>query len=234
MRTTALLCCFVLLCVISNAQQGIGDKHVVLTGIAEQTFDPEYIELSISNRETQRSGSEKYAVAEGERELRSVLSRFGMDSSQLRVDRFNTGNHYSIMSGNKFNISKSYLLTINDLSRYEDIVLAIANAGFKSTSIERLGVYDLDRKEQMVISSALAAGKAKAAGILPFLDGRKLRLTGVEELPNNHRADQDDLESKRGRGQGISIGGGRSEPPANMLLSKFLIRKAFQLRFAIE
>lgn len=209
-------------------------KGVVVTGIAEGLYEPDYIIITISNSEVQKAGRNN----RNERELVDVLLQQKVDTALLTVERFNLGGYSSFLfQSGKYSVGKIYHLRIDDLSRYEEIVDAIADAGFRNIRLTSLGLAKREEREQQVLLAAIAAGKAKAAAINAVLDGRRLRLTGIEELPNNFRAEESSQWSGiLGRG-GIGVAGGLndSQPSLrNMALGKVLLRKGVLMSYGME
>jgi len=217
---------------------GAQGGDVVVAGIAEMAYEPDYLIVILQNRESQKSGSDRNSTARKERALIETLKGLGIDTNLLSVRRFNVSEYYSMFKVDRFGVDKTYSLRIDDLAHYEDIIMAISKTGFDYSWISRLGVNDEVRKEAQVITAAINAGKAKVgiieASTEASLGGRRLVLSGIEEMPNNFRHDQDSRSDNSNRVQGLSIGGGSYSSPVNLSLDKVIIRKAFLMKYSMR
>jgi uncharacterized protein YggE len=217
------------------------ESGIVVTGIAETAYEPDYLIVVLQNRENQKLSSDRSSTARRERALTETLKGLGIDTNLLSVHRFNVSEYSSYFKVEKLGVDKTYSLRIDDLVHYEDIIMAIAKTGFDYCWISRLGLNDVAGKEAEVTTAAISSGKSKAkiieaawnGGKEAALLGARLSLTGIEEMPNNFRHDQNSRGDK-GTNDGLSIGGGRYQAPANLNLDKIVIRKAFQMRYSLR
>ena len=235
--------CLVLLTFTAAAQTSEPkEAGVVVTGIAEMAYEPDYLIVVLQNRESQKSGSDRNSTARKERALIETLKGLGIDTNMLSVRRFSVSEYFSYFKVDRLGVDKTYSLRIDDLAHYEDIIMAISQTGFDYNWIARLGVNNEAGKEAEVITAAINSGKYKAAiaeaamhgGKEARLIGGNLVLIGTEEMQNNFRYDQNSRSGSGSREQGLSIGGGRSSSPVNLGLDKVIIRKAFLMRYAIR
>jgi len=153
--------------------------YIKVTGHAEKQYEPTYVDVYINLAEKEKVNNNN-SVADKERDLLNALKSFGVPAEKLRVQRLNTGEAYS-MFGSKYYINKSYTLRIDDLNRYEDIILGLVDKGFKNIYISEIGMTDKEKKADDVMAAAVKNGISKA-GIIATAAGIKTpKLLSIDE-----------------------------------------------------
>jgi len=153
--------------------------HIKVTGHAEQNFEPTYVDVQIMLTDKEKVNNEN-AVAKKEEELMAFLKANGIPESKLRVQRINTSEAYS-MFGSKYYINKNYTLRIEDLKRYESIIIGLVERGFKNLFISEIGIADREQKTDEVMAAAVRNGANKANIIANAAGVKNLHLLSVDE-----------------------------------------------------
>ena len=165
---------------VTTAQDKPAEKrHIKVTGHAEQNFEPTYVDVQIMLNDKEKINNEN-AVAKKEEELMSFLKENGIPESKLRVQRINTSEAYS-MFGSKYYINKNYTLRIENLKRYESIIIGLVERGFKNIYISEIGITDREQKADEVMAAAVRNGTNKANIIANAANVKNLRLLSVDE-----------------------------------------------------
>lgn len=166
------------LCTIAQEKQ-TEKRHIKVMGHAEQNFEPGYVDVQINLNDKEKINNEN-AVAKKEEELIAFLKANGIPESKLRVQRINTSEAYS-MFGSKYYINKNYTLRIEDLKKYESIIIGLVERGFKNLYISEIGITDREQKADEVMAAAVKNGTNKANIIAAAANVKNLRLLSVDE-----------------------------------------------------
>lgn len=154
-------------------------RHIKVNGHAEKFFEPTYVDVQIMLNDKEKVNSEN-DVAKKEKALMDFLREHNIPESKLRVQRINTSEAYS-MFGSKYYINKNYTLRIEDLKKYETIILGLVGNGFKNLVISEIGLADRDEKTDEVMAEAVKNGMNKANIIAGAAHVKNIRLLSVDE-----------------------------------------------------
>lgn len=173
---------------ISFAQAQVQDKKAVkyirVTGHAEQYYEPTYVDIQINMAEKEKVNSSNY-VAEREKDLLNILKEYNIDPSKLRVQQFNTGEAYS-MFGSKYMVNKNYTLRIEDLTKYESVIVRLAEKDFKNLYVGEYGIADKNKRMEELMAEAVKNGTSKANIIAGAAGIKNMHILSVDET--NERA----------------------------------------------
>jgi uncharacterized protein len=154
-------------------------RHIKVTGHAEQNFEPTFVDVQIHMQDRDKVNTDN-DIAKKERDLLAFLKANGIDESNLRVQNINTGEVFSIF-GSRYVINKNYTLRIDDLKRYETIMLGLVEKGFKNLYITEIGITDRPKKMDEVMAAAVKNGINKANIIAATANVKNIRLLSVDE-----------------------------------------------------
>jgi|GEM_PF-6152567 Uncharacterized conserved protein len=198
-------------------------KYIKVSGYAERFYEPDYIDVQISLAEKEKVNNNN-SVAEKEQDLLKALKAMGIPADKLRVQRMNTGEAYS-MFGNKYYINKSYTLRIDNLKKYEDIILGLVQRDFKNLYISEIGMNEKDKKNDEVMAEAVKNGINKANVIAGASSVKNVKLISVDET--NEYSPQP-IMYKREYAMAMDAGA------SNIPLGKLSLQKNLTLVFEIE
>ena len=230
MKQLSLLAIAALLSVSSFAQQTQDAKkltpvkYIKVSGHAERFYEPDYIDVQISLAEKEKINNNN-SVAEKEQDLIKALKAMGIPEDKLRVQRLNTGEAYS-MFGSKYYINKSYTLRIDNLNRYEDVILGLVEKGFKSLYISEIGMNEKDKKNDEVMAEAVKNGISKANVIAGAGNIKNVKLVSVDET---NEYNPQPIMYKREFAMAAMDGGA-----SNIPLGKLNLQKNLTMVFEIE
>jgi uncharacterized protein YggE len=207
-----------------DAKKLIPVKYIKVSGHAERFYEPDYIDVQISLAEKEKVNNNN-SVAEKEQDLIKALKAMGIPEDKLRVQRLNTGEAYS-MFGNKYYINKSYTLRIDNLQKYEDIILGLVQRDFKNLYIAEIGMNNKEKKEDEVMAEAVKNGMNKANVIAGAASVKNIKLVSIDET--NEYSPQP-IMYKREYAMAAMDGGA-----SNIALGKLSMQKNLTLVFEIE
>lgn len=141
--------------------------HIVVTGEAELRATPDILTLSLSMTET---GLE-VAAARNSIEARSIqlinalaaldIAKEDISSAQLQITpHYNWDNQAQIYVGTE--VSRTVDVTLRDLSRYDDLIRSIIDAGVAQIHSTRLSSSKEKELRQQALAAAIADGMEKA------------------------------------------------------------------------
>lgn len=154
-------------------------KYIKVTGHGERYYEPEYVDVQINLEEKEKVNTDN-SVAEKERALLDFMKANNIPAEKLRVQRLNTGEAYAIF-GSKYYIRKNYTLRIDDLSRYETIILGLVGKGFKNLYVAEIGMNNKEKKNDEVMADAVKSGLSKANVIAGAAGIKSVKLVSVDE-----------------------------------------------------
>lgn len=210
-----------------NAQEKKPVKFIRVMGHAEQHYEPTYVDVHISLQEKEKVNSNNY-VAEKERELLAVLKEFGIDESKLRVQRFNTGEAYAVF-GSKYQVNKQYTLRIEDLKRYESIIIRLVEKDFKNLYVGEYGIADKAKRMEELMAEAVKNGAGKANIIATAANVKGFHLLSVDET---HQATPIPVDFAMMR-ESRAMASGAADA-VNMQLGKIFMQKDLTMVYEIE
>lgn len=154
-------------------------RYIKVVGHAEENFEPEYVDvhISLSDRDRVNSGND---VMRKEEDLLKFLKANGIDEKKLRVQQIGTGEVYSLF-GSRYQINKQYTLRIDDLSRYESIILGLVEHGFKNLYLGEIGINDREKKAETVLATAVKNGSTKANIMAGAANVKSIKLYSIDE-----------------------------------------------------
>lgn len=171
-----------------QAQQLVIDKkptkYIRVSGHAEKFYEPDYVDVQINLEEKEKVNTDN-SVAEKERALLDFMKANNIPAEKLRVQRLNTGEAYAIF-GSKYYIRKNYTLRIDDLNRYETIILGLVGKGFKNLYVSDINVNNKDKKNDEVTADAVRNGISKANIIADAAGVKSVKLVSVDETGNSN------------------------------------------------
>lgn len=198
-------------------------RYIKVMGHAEKQYEPTYVDVYINLSEKEKVNNNN-SVAERERDLLNALKSFGISEDKLRVQRINTGEAYS-MFGSKYYINKTYTLRIDNLARYEDIILGLVEKGFKNLYIFEIGMTDKEKKNDEVMAAAVKNGINKANIIAGAAEVKSIKLMSIDETND---ASPSPIMYKRMEYAAMDAGA------SNIPLGKLNIQKDLTMMFEIE
>jgi uncharacterized protein YggE len=154
-------------------------RYIKVLGHAEQNFEPTYVDVQIHMQDRDKVNSDN-DIAKKERDLLEFLKANGINENNLRVQNINTGEAFAVF-GSRYYINKNYTLRIDDLKRYETIILGLVEKGFKNLYITEIGMNDKPKKQDEVMAAAVKNGTNKANIIATAANVKNLRLLSVDE-----------------------------------------------------
>lgn len=202
-------------------------KYIRVSGHAEQYYDPTYVDIHISLSEKEKVNDNNY-VAKKERELLGVLKEFGIDQSKLRVQQFNTGEAYSFL-GSKYQVNKNYTLRIEDLKKYESIIVRLAEIDFKNIYVGQYGIADEEKRKDELLAEAVKRGASKASIIATAGGVKNIHLLSVDETNQNTPIPYEMTAMRADK----SFGGAAADA-VNMQLGRVYMQKDITLVYEIE
>ncbi|RYE23818.1 MAG: DUF541 domain-containing protein [Sphingobacteriales bacterium] len=171
-----------------QAQQIIVDKkppkYIRVSGHAEKFYEPDYVDVQINLEEKEKVNTDN-SVAEKERALLDFMKANNIPAEKLRVQRLNTGEAYALF-GSKYYIRKNYTLRIDDLSRYENIILGLVGKGFKNLYVSDISINNKDKRNDEVMADAVKNGSSKANVIATAAGIKSVKLVSVDETGNSN------------------------------------------------
>ncbi len=171
-----------------QAQQIVVDKkpvkYIRVVGHAEKYYEPDYVDVQINLEEKEKVNTDN-SVAEKERALLDFMKANNIPAEKLRVQRLNTGEAYAIF-GSKYYIRKNYTLRIDDLSKYETIILGLVGKGFKNLYVSDISINNKDKHNDEVMAEAVKNGSSKANIIATAAGVKSIKLVSVDESGNSN------------------------------------------------
>lgn len=199
-------------------------KYIRVSGHAEQYYEPTYVDINISLSEKEKVNNNNY-VADKEKDLLNVLKEFGIDQSKLRVQRFNTGEAYSFL-GSKYQVNKNYTLRIEDLKKYESIIVRLAEIDFKNIYVAEYGIADKNKRMDELLAEAVKNGANKANIIATAGNIKNMHLLSVDETNENTPIPYEMTMMRAGKSAAADA--------VNLQLGRVFIQKDITMAYEIE
>lgn len=203
-------------------------RYIRVMGHAEQYYEPTYVDVHITLSEKEKVNNNNY-VAEKERDLLAVLKEFNIDPSKLRVQQFNTGEAYSVF-GSRYQVNKQYTLRIEDLKRYESIIVRLVEKDFKQLYVGEYGIADKAKRMDELMAEAVKNGAGKASIIATAANTKGIRLLSVDETHQNTPIPYDFAMARESK----MMASGAADAAVNMQLGKIFMQKDLTMVYEIE
>ena len=138
-------------------------RKIEVTGTAEQEVTPDIINVSISLQEYM-NGKNKVTIDVLESQLESAVKAAGIPHEDFTVnDLAAWNNYYQKKKSPDFLASKQYLIRLNDLNKFDQIIANIDPKGIQSTGIQSYDYSKIaDLKNDLQLNALLSAQKKAA------------------------------------------------------------------------
>ncbi|GEM_PF-5688959 len=156
--------------------------YIEVTGNAEDDVEPNKVVLSLSVSENENIKKESNTVAM-ENKISAFLKSIGTDPANFVVDKYNTNERYTIISGKNVTIKKYYKLTILNLSLLDTIITKCSEVGMDKISIFKIENTSIDSINNILLASAAKNARQKADAIASALG---VSISNIQIVNANH------------------------------------------------
>jgi hypothetical protein len=174
----------------ARAADGPNQRVITVSGTAAVKVVPDQVVLSLGVESFAPSITDaKHQNDEHLKKLLGVLQEFKIDPKQIQTGHLGVEPRYEYRDGTwhydktvGYEVSKSVALTLNDLSKFEDLLSAVLAAGANRIHGMEFRTTELRRHRDAARTDALKAAREKAADMARVLDQKVGRpLTIVEQ-----------------------------------------------------
>ncbi len=182
---------FLLFCSIQQAFAGpVPDvPHIVVTGEYELRTTPDILNLSLSIAETGfEVATARDSVEVRSRELLASLASLGIagediSSAQLQITpHYNWNNRAQIYAGTE--VSRTIVVTLKDLSRYDQLIRSIIDAGVARIHSTTLSSSQEKTLREEALRGAIDDGRKKAQIMIAHLPERLGPVYAISSQPS--------------------------------------------------
>lgn len=156
--------------------------YIEVTGNAEDDVEPNKVVLSLSVSENENIKKESNTVVM-ENKISAFLKSIGTDPANFVVDKYNTNERYTIISGKNVTIKKYYKLTILNLSLLDTIITKCSEVGMDKISIFKIENTSIDSINNILLASAAKNARQKADAIASALG---VSISNIQIVNANH------------------------------------------------
>ena len=165
-----------------TAQNTDALPYIEVTGNAEADVEPNKVTLSLSISENENIKKESSTVAM-ENKITAFLKTIGTDPANFVVDKYNTNERYTIMSGKNVTIKKYYKLTILNLTLLDTIITKCSEVGMDKISIYKIENTAIDSINNTLLAAAAKNARQKANAIASALG---VSISSIQMATANH------------------------------------------------
>jgi uncharacterized protein YggE len=157
------------------------------------------------------------------------LKEYGIDQSKLRVQQFNTGEAYAVF-GSKYMVNKNYTLRIDDLKKYESIIIRLVEKDFKSLYVSEYGIADKNKRMEALMADAVRNGTDKVNIIAGAAGIKNMHLFSVDETNERAPVTYEPFTAMRQE----KFAGAAADAAVNMPLGRIFLQKDVTMVYEIE
>ncbi len=148
-------------------------RKIEVTGTAQQEVTPDIINVSISLQEY-LNGKNKVTIDVLENQLESAVKTAGIPREDFTINNLSAWNNtYQKKKSPDFLASKQYIIRLNDLNKFDQILANIDPKGIQSTNIDSYSYSKINDLKNELQLKALQDAKNRAAYLVNGL-GDKL------------------------------------------------------------
>jgi uncharacterized protein YggE len=166
--------------ILISGQSATAENQIIVTGTSEMEIEPDWVELSMTDRETENTRKESDVVFM-EKTILIYLTSIGIDTSCFSIIRYSANTKYNSSSGSKFQMNKSYLLRVNNLKYLDKIIEKCLDAGMDNVQIKGAGHSQIDSYRNQLLQDALKNAQDKAVIIAKAMGVNLGKVIFVEE-----------------------------------------------------
>jgi uncharacterized protein YggE len=216
----------------ASAQQIITQKPTIeVTGSAEMDITPDEVYVSVTLREYVED-KKKQTIENIEKEFRTTLNTLKIDAKQVSLENVYGSYDYDYKTNKRgeFLNAKVYIIKLNNLDKYNQLVEMMDKKGIQYVHIQRTGHSKMEEYRRLVKVDALKAAKEKADQLLTSIGKKTGDITLIRERDNNmgypivYRANAVMMKS-------AEMDGAASEP---IEMQKIKIRYEVEAHFVIQ
>jgi uncharacterized protein len=181
MRFTILS--ILILVTITIQAQVVQPKFIEVTGFEEREILADYVEMSVSVKETDNLRKENdFAIKE--KTVLEALSKLGIPQEDITVDNFNAYRFGMNNSSNRYSLSKTFLIKVRELKSVNDFIIKLYEAGASEVQVTKRVKTDLEKYKTAAVRAAVENAKIRATEIATTLNvtlGMPLQVTEIRD-----------------------------------------------------
>jgi uncharacterized protein len=181
MRFTILS--ILILVTITIQAQVVQPKFIEVTGFEEREILADYVEMSVSVKETDNLRKENdFAIKE--KTVLEALSKLGIPQEDITVDNFNAYRFGMNNSSNRYSLSKTFLIKVRELKSVNDFIIKLYEAGASEVQVTKRVKADLEKYKTAAVRAAVENAKIRATEIASTLNvtlGMPLQVTEIRD-----------------------------------------------------
>jgi uncharacterized protein YggE len=165
-------------------------RTIEVTGSAEMEIEPDEVYLSVNLREYMKDKNIKVYLAEIDKEFQKVLAAVKIDLKNVSVEGANAYYNYEYWRNETkrtdFLASKTYIIKLPNLEKYNDLMQKLDNKGIENASLQHTENSKIETYRQQVKVNALKAAKTKAKLMVESIGSLLGEVVFIKEINNSN------------------------------------------------
>jgi uncharacterized protein len=213
---------FLMMTIVSAFAQAPNQKFIEVLGLGEKEIIADYIEMSVSVQETDNLKKDGN-FAQKEKMVLDAIRNLGVAQDDITIDDFNAYRFGLSNSSNRYSLSKTYLIKVQELKSIDQFFIKLYEAGAGKVDVIKRVKTDLEKYKTEAVKIAVENAKQRAKEIATSLEvnlGKAIQVIEVREGETNPNLAMDRYFSRINERQISAMGAvhrGYAEPEMETL-----------------
>jgi uncharacterized protein len=180
---TLLLGLIITISVSVASGQATQHKFIEVFGFGEKEIIADYLEMSVSVRETDNLRKDS-DFAQKEKLVLDAIRGLGIAQEDITIDNFNAYRFGLSNSSNRYSLSKTFLIKVRELKSIDEFIIKLYEAGASHVEVVKRVKTDLEKHKTEAVKTAVENARQRAAEIASSLEvelGKAIQVTEIRE-----------------------------------------------------